>query len=128
MSRDIALPAPGTEEPQGKPSKQARLGDKPVLPPPPKPLTEAAVAGVVQKAKADTAVPSDIPIVAEAPPPDLRVEREALQPAPMPREKTKSSVSRVAKHKKKAKRRHEAAMMDDENAVVAVDPRRGRNE
>ena len=126
--KDLALPPPGTHEPEGKPSK-ARLGDKPVLPPPVKALDESNVKAAVAKASAGPAVIEPKPVVLEAPPPDLRVEREPLptpRPEPMKREKSRSSVSKVAKAKKK--RRPDPGMMDDEIAVVAVDPRRGRSE
>jgi hypothetical protein len=127
MKHDLALPMPGTAEPQAKPSKTVKFGEKPVLPPPPKPLDEAAVAQVV-KAKADAPPAAVKPVITEAPPPVMRVEREPLPAAPQPmkRERTKSGVHKLKKVKKPAPRQN--LSMDDECAVMAMDPRRSRNE
>jgi hypothetical protein len=128
MKHDLSLPPPGAIEPEGKPSKDVKLGQKPVLPPPAKPLDEEDVKKAAQKPKTD-AVAVRPPAVAVAPPADLRVEREPVPPPPpqpMKREKSKSGVSKA--HKKKKAPQKAAAMMDDEIAVVTRDPRKSRSE
>jgi hypothetical protein len=127
--KDLALPPPGTEEPEAKPSEQrVRLGEKPVLPPPKKELTPDAVQ---QANAAGSAVPPvEKPLITEAPPPDLRVEREAQlpRPEPMRKEKTRTKTGKLKKGGS-AKKRHAPAVFDDEEvAVVARDPRRPREE
>lgn len=130
MKHDLALPPPGTDEPQGKPSKTVKLGDKPVLPPPPKPLDEAAVHKAIAKPATGPAIIEPKPFVADVPPPDFSVEREPLPPpAPEPISREESSVSQLAATlKRKPKKRPVAAAMDDEVAIVAFDPRRPRSE
>jgi hypothetical protein len=124
VKHDLSLPPPGTFEPEVKPSKDVKLGQKPVLPPPQKPLDEAAVTQAIQNA--ENVPPVIPPPLAQVPPPNLKVDPGAMPKKaaqPMRREPTRSSVSKV---KKKPKR--QAAMMDDEVAVVTRDPRKPRGE
>ena len=129
--RDLALPAPGTEEPEAKPSdKKVRLGDKPVLPPPRQDLTKESVENAAKQAAAAAAA-AELPVITEAPPPDLRVERG---PPPKPQEmkpeksKTKSASVKVKKTQKGKSRHQPMAFDDSEVAVVRRDPRRSRDE
>lgn len=133
MKHDMALPPPGTEEPQGKPSKpQGKLGEKPVLPPPKRNLDEAAVQQALQKPAPGPQVIAEKPVLTEAPPANLKVDREPLPPpAPQPikKEKTKSGASKVKKSPLAKKKPRVMQMMDDDEvAVVSRDPRRGRQE
>jgi hypothetical protein len=122
---DIALPTPGTKEPEGK-RGQARLGEKPVLPPPKKPIAVGLGEAAPPTTSAGPTVIDTPPPVSDAPAPDLRVRNvPAPGPKPMKRERsrTRSGISKTKKRK-----RPKAMVMDDEIAVVARDPRRGRED
>jgi hypothetical protein len=129
MKHDLALPPPGAIEPEGKPSKDVKLGQKPVLPPPAKELDEDDLRRAAQKPKSNAPLAERPPPVQASGPIEMRVEpQEQIAPPPrerekMKREKTKSSVSKIKKKKPRA-----ASMMDDEVAVVTRDPRKPRGE
>lgn len=129
MKNDLLLPPPGAEEPEGKrgllPGAKGRLGEKPVLPPPAKPLGVSA-----QTPPRGDGVVDPPPLFADAPPPVFKVDGPvAPGPAPMKPERSKSGVSRtVSRTKSTKKKKRDAVMMDDEVAVVARDPRRPREE
>lgn len=115
-------------EPVGR-RGHVRLGEKPVLPPPEKPLEFSPDSALPSMPEAPVAAQKPEKVAATAPvAADMRVERQA---APIAADVEKPVVQVVmaetpAKEmpKKKTRTRAMATFDDDEAAVVALDPRR----
>lgn len=108
-----------------------RLGQKPVLPPPEKPLEWSpdsplpavdepkSESAVEQKVAASAPVAANLSVGRQAAPPATSASRVEVVVAEASLEQAKNLP------KKSKKARQLAAFDDDEGAVVAVDPRRG---